>query len=100
MAITNFDILFIYYLFIQPVYNIERDVSRWTKWMNVAITSSGIHKKSVNRGLIVTDIGLFRFAAAVMKKNMFHLLLFLFDAKCCELWTKEVRKLQADVKHV
>ena len=66
--------------------------------MTVAILSSSIQEKSVNRGLILTDV--LRLAAVVVTKNMFHLLLFLFDAKFCELWTKEVRKLRADVKHV
>ena len=55
--------------------------------MTMAIVSLSIQEKSVKRGLIVTDI--FHFAAAVMKKT-FNMLLFLFDAKFCELWTKEV----------
>ena len=59
--------------------------------MAVAIVSLSIQEKNVKRRLIVTDI--FYFAAAVMKKNMFNLLLFLFDAKFCVIWTKEVRKL-------
>ena len=51
--------------------------------MAEAIVGSSMQEKSVQRGLIVTDI--FCFAAAVMRKNMFNLLLFLFDAKFCEL---------------
>ena len=39
-------------------------------------------------------------AAAVMRKSMFNLLLFLFDVKFCELWTKEVRRLRADIQYV
>ena len=61
-------------------------------------TGSSIQEKSIKRGLIVTDA--LRLAVAVMRENMFNLLLFLFDAKFCELWTKEVRKLRSDVKHV
>ena len=52
-------------------------------------------KKRINRNRCVL-----RLAVAVMEKNMFHLLLFLFDIKFYELWTKEVRKLKADVKHM
>ena len=61
------------------------------------IVSSSVQEKSIIRGLIVPDV--LRLAAEVMRKNMFNLLLFLFDTKFCELWTKEVRKLRA-VKYV
>ena len=33
-------------------------------------------------------------------KNMFHLLLLLFNAKFYKLWTKELQKLLANLKHV
>ena len=82
----------------KSVYNIERDVTRWEKWVTEAIVSSSIQEKSVKRELIETDV--LRLAAAVMRENMFHLLLFLFDAKFYELWTKEVRKLRVDIKYV
>ena len=46
---------------------------------NSAIVSSSIHEKSVKSVLIVTEV--LRLTAAVMTKTLFHLLLFLFDAK-------------------
>ena len=64
--------------------------------MPVAIVSSSVWEKSLKTRLIVTDM--LRSAAAVIKK-IFYMLLFLFNAKFCELWTEEVQKLQADVKH-
>ena len=66
--------------------------------MTVAILSSSIQEKNVKRRLMVTDV--LRLAATVITKNMFHLLLFLFDVEFCELSTEELRKLRADVKHV
>ena len=47
--------------------------------MTVAIVSSSVQKKSVKRELILTNV--LRLAAVVMRKNIFNLLLFLFDAK-------------------
>ena len=49
----------------------------------MAIVSSSVQEKRVKRVLIVTDV--LHLAAAIMRENMFNLLLFLFDAKFCEL---------------
>ena len=40
------------------------------------------------------------FSCSSNEKNKFNLFLFLFDAKFCEFWTKEVQKLRVDVKQV
>ena len=62
----------------------------------VTVSSSTLekHKKRINSNRCNP------FSCSSNDKKMFHLLLFLFDTKFCELSTKEVQKLQADVKYV
>ena len=51
-------------------------------------------KKRINSNRFIA------FSSSSNEKKTCLILLFLFDAKFCELLTKGVRKLRSDVKHV
>ena len=60
-----------------------RDATSCAKWLTGAIVNSSVREKSVKYRLMV------KMSYRNIESNVFHLFLFLFDAKICALWTKE-----------